>query len=184
MVFILTTVILFLMANHLFKGSNIREVISILDTDLGQVLSHSKEIRHIVTANTSSKEYIGQGAVDQKQLHDSNGSNGSVTDRLRSYVGPRNDTCRDALCTNYLSSSDMTSLFQCQRNATKKVRHFMQKGRAAGNVGNPLLSSLHRDYSTGALSSGKCQFMEGKGKKAGIVQLSLPSSPFSLNRGF
>ena len=100
-------------------------------------------------------------------------SNGDIGGRKGSqdykhwYDGSRNvsgqPSCRDALCTNYLSRSDMNALFQCQRNATKKMKR-LAHGWSRNDTKSPLLVTLHRDHSTGALSSGLCRFVEGEGK--------------------
>lgn len=166
--FILTTVVLFLVADHLFKGNKRRERISTFYSDPGQIISHP-------STDTHSKEgYSAKDFEDMSNMkwphqfrHTSDGDVTGVKGLRDQYGNSRNANtllaCGDALCTKYLSRSDMSALFQCQRNATKKMKRLAQSGN---DTQSPLLVSLHRDYSTGALSSGKCRFMEGTGKKA------------------
>lgn len=168
LVFLLTTIIVFLMAHHLFMDSKWGEVISMSAFNSGRVLFTSEMRR-----TTSLREHLAMKNDGGNMKH--SGTSGVVKvlpTPMQRYRNTSNVAkCRDALCTNYLSTSDMSALFECQRNATRKRR------RGHGTH-DPLLTSLHRDYSTGALSSGKCQFREGKGEASSqpYMQASAPHS--------
>lgn len=169
-VFILTAVVLFLVADHLFKGNKKTERISTVDSDPGQIMFHPSASTDMHSKESdSARGYRIADVPNLKRPHQSgHPSDGDVIgikelqDHIeQQYKNPNMGlACRDALCTNYLSRLEMSALLQCQRNATRKMKRLTRS--ATGNdARSHLLVSLHRDDTTGALSSGKCRFMEG-----------------------
>lgn len=165
--FIATTIIvLLLLADHLLRGSRTIEAIS--GSHSGSILFQSSGTHSAVVDSARLSNFNAKWR-HQAASGDIRGTKGSANYK-QWHGGSRNVSkqqlvCRDAMCTNYLSKSDMNTLLQCQRNATRKIKRLARRW-SHNDVKSPLLVTLRRDNSTGALSSGSCRFIEGKGKDA------------------
>jgi hypothetical protein len=164
LVFMLAAVLLLIVADHLLRVTKAKRERT--SKDPGQNILFISEVNDMIrksrnestsnglqrTGPTMGGSVVGVKELDHKWLQHSAFNNAS-----------KSVECRDALCTNHLSRIDMNSFLQCQRNATKKVRRLAHR-RNEGGTPSPLLTTMHMDDSTGALSSGQCRFMDGKGK--------------------
>lgn len=140
----------------------------------------SYKSRHISTNNTSLKEG-GSLAYHKSERGRSNHSPGSESisriheDRLNrsleyrvmsSSNSPPSENCKDMLCTNYLSDSDLKSLLHCQRNSTNRFRKFVGRGNISdsvlGYLGGAGASGGEGD-SIGVFASGSCRFRNREG---------------------
>lgn len=168
---VLTSAMLFITTYHLFNGSKllklkearpgwIAQFPSKVQSNLNQRSYKSKNssgAQSETLINTSNiHSYGGQEKLWDKFLKGCvNSSKGNTRPLLQ-----RN--CRDALCTNYLSESDLKIFHQCQKNSTRRFKKFLGH-QSNSNVSRRLRSCLSETDTRGVLVTGSCRFMSGGG---------------------
>ena len=72
-------------------------------------------------------------------------------------------SCKDALCTEYLSDFERKSFLNCQKNATRRLEKMLNISRNRSNSSLTPSNVVAEESYGGVLASGGCRFMNGKG---------------------
>lgn len=163
LVFALTAVVLCPVTVYLFGSST---------TKVGYLGTASKLWPSLKEPFHSSTERSSDSQKSRKEVRSHSEQqglwNGAVRDCSGSQEAKRDDKltnthCGDRLCAEYLSEVDMKAFFQCQGNASRRIKRFLSRQSSVGNESRQLVSCLNGTGSRDMIATGNCRFMKAEG---------------------